>query len=254
MRPTGKTGMNMPSRAAVSEQLQFRDYFKVASLPTPPKTFGWWSAVPESSWGMLGNDQYGDCVVARSMHAVKYRNAVQTRTVDFSTADALDDYYAVNGTTADNGTDPLAMEKYLQVTGVRDMTNTRHKIDGSVVLRTGYPSDLFLAMWLFDGCSIPVDLPNSAEDQFANGQPWTVVAGATSVGGHDVMGLGVNSSGNIVCVTWGGLQAMTIEWFNKYNDLLICDFSLEALDAKGLSSRGYDKAALVADMAQIAQT
>jgi hypothetical protein len=68
------------------------------------------------------------------------------------------------------------------------------------------------------------------------------------------MGLGANSSGDIVCVTWGGLQAMTVEWFNKYNDILICDFSLEALDAKGLSSRGYDRASLVADMAQIART
>jgi hypothetical protein len=251
-RPTGKLGMNMPSRAAVSEQLQFRDYFTASELPTPPKHFGWWSAVPEASWGMLGNDQYGDCVIARSMHAVKYRNAVQARTVDFSTQDALDDYYAVNGTTEDNGTDPLAMEKYLQSTGVRDTTNARHKIDGSVVLQTGDVSDLMLAMFLFDGCSICLNLPDSAETQFANGEPWSVVAGATIIGGHDVMGMCPNSNGHIVCVTWGGIQAMTPEWFRTYNNLLICDFSLEALDAKGLSSRGYDKSALIADMADIA--
>jgi hypothetical protein len=243
--------MNLPSRSAVSEQLQFRDYFKISNLPTPPKTFGFWSAIPESSWGMLGNDRYGNCVVARSMHAVKYRNAIQGRVVNFSPLDALDDYYAVNDTTADNGTDPLTMEKYLQTTGVRDTTNTRHQIDGSVVLQTGNVAELMLALWLFDGCSICVDLPSSAPNQFAAGQPWSVVSGDTDLGGHDIMGMAPNSPGNIVCVTWGGLQAMTPEWFAKYNNLLIADFSLEALDAKGLSSRGYNKDALVADMAQL---
>jgi hypothetical protein len=246
--------MNLPSRIDISSQLQFRDYFTAAELPQPPRVFGWWSAVPEATWGMLGNDRLGDCVVARSMHAVKYRNAIHGRVVEFTALDAQDDYFAVNNTTSDNGTDPLVMEKYLQTTGVRDAQAVRHKIDGSIVLKTGNISELMLAMWLFDGCSICVDLPDSADGQFGNGQPWTVVAGAQSVGGHDVMGLGANSAGNIVCVTWGGLQAMTQNWFQRYNNLLICDFSLEALDAKGLSSRGYDKVALTADMAEIAKT
>lgn len=258
MRQAGKKGMIMPSRAAISGHLQFRSYFKAIELPQPPKSFGWWSAVPDGSWGMCANDQVGDCVIASGDHRSVYWNAAQGRKVNFTDANAIADYSAITGyvpgdDSTDQGTDPLQAAKYFQSTGVVDAAGARHKVNGSVVLQTGDLTELALALWLFDGCSICVDLPQSAEDQFGAGQVWTLVPGSPSVGGHDVMGMGINSAGNIVVVTWGGLQAMTPDWFRSQNNLLICYLSLDALDAKGLSKRGYAKDALAEDLAAVSK-
>lgn len=257
-RTPGKTGCILPTRAAVSETLKFRDYFKVSNLPQPPKHFGWWDAVLTNAWGMLGNDSVGDCVVARAMHQVIYWNAAQKRTVNFTDANAIAAYSDITGyipgqADTDQGTDPLTAAKYAQDTGFADAAGVTHKIAGSVTLQTSDLAELALALWLFDGCSICVDLPKSAEDQFSHGQPWSLVPGSPSLGGHDTMGMGINSAGNIVIVTWGALQAIEPAWFKAQNNLLLCYLSLEALDAKGLSRRGYDKDALTADLAEVAQ-
>ena len=256
-RAPGKTGCLLPSRTDVAgRSLRFGDYFHAANLPQPPRHFGWWSAVPESQWGMLANDQVGDCVIARGMHQSIYWNAAQDRKVSFTDANALADYSAITGYVAgddstDQGTDPLAAARYAQETGYVDAAGARHQVAGSVTLQTSSFAELALALWLFDGASICVDLPKSAEDQFSAGVPWSLVPNSPSLGGHDTMGMGINSSGNVVIVTWGALQAIEPSWFAARNNLLLCFISLEALDSKGFSRRGFDKDALISDLGQL---
>ena len=43
-------------------KLKFSSYINTNQLPTPPASFGHENLI--QSWGMLGNDQYGDCVWA----------------------------------------------------------------------------------------------------------------------------------------------------------------------------------------------
>ena len=44
--------------------LLFAKYAKPANLPTPPAHFGHETLFPPKAWGMLGNDEWGDCALA----------------------------------------------------------------------------------------------------------------------------------------------------------------------------------------------
>ena len=60
-----------------------------------------------------------------------------------------------------------------------------------------------------------VALPSVAEQQFAEGQPWSVVPGATIAGGHCVVGVGYVSQ-FLTVVTWGKTQKVTWDWWQTY--------------------------------------
>ena len=92
-----------------------------------------------------------------------------------------------------------------------------------------------------------MNLPSNAIDQFKAAEPWSIVAGAGSAGGHYVPVVGRNSLGNFLCVTWGRLQAITPAWLAQNMDEGVAYLSLERLTAKGLSPQGYDAATLKSD-------
>ncbi len=60
-----------------------------------------------------------------------------------------------------------------------------------------------------------VALPSVAEDQFDNGQPWSVVPGATIAGGHCIVGVGYDPQ-YLTVVTWGKTQKVTWDWWATY--------------------------------------
>jgi hypothetical protein len=94
--------------------------------------------------------------------------------------------------------------------------------------------------------------PKSAEKQFTNQQPWDVVPGARQAGGHYVPVFDRNSVGNILCVTWGRLQAVTPNFVREYNDEILVYLSLEWLDRNTMiSPDNFDRAALVRDLAAL---
>ena len=249
IRKAGKLGKRPVNVAARRQMARFGDFFNAAKLPTPPALFGNPGLV--SDWGMLANDSVGDCVIAGAMHQVMYWNALMGNgTPRFTDADAIDDYSGATGYVPDNpltdqGTDMSAFPNYWKNPGLRDAIPNRHVIvDANVSLKVGDWNELLLAAYLFDGVGIGVNLPQSAEDQFNNGQPWTVVSGSSVIGGHYVFGIGPQSPGNVTIVTWGATVPMTRAWYEEYNDETNAYISLEMLNAKGLSAEGYDRAGL----------
>lgn len=42
--------------------------YLTTALPAPPASSDWLSPVPATDWGMLGNDQWGDCTCAGVAH------------------------------------------------------------------------------------------------------------------------------------------------------------------------------------------
>ncbi len=89
-------------------------------------------------------------------------------------------------------------------------------------------ADVRAAIYLLRGLNCGIMLPKSAQGQFSEGKPWSVVAGPDgavgSWGGHCVY-VGAYSPEGLTCVTWGKKQVMTWEFWNRY-----CDESFAIVD------------------------
>jgi hypothetical protein len=244
-----KLGKRPARPGAVS--LKFADVFNIATLPVPPLVFGHESFIPGNSWGMLANDRWGDCVFAGAAHeTMTFTAEGSDHPAIFTSAGVLSDYSAVTGfdpsnPASDQGTDVQAAAAYRQKMGVIDANGVRHKIDAYADIAVGNLDQLATAIYIFGAAGVGVALPSSAEDQFNQSRPWSIVSGDTNVGGHYVPFVGRNSAGNFIGVTWGRLQAAEPDWLKEYMDEGICYLSVEILKATTkLSPEGYNLDAL----------
>ena len=251
--PKFKLGKTKARPGAV--KLKLAKYVVKAELPTPPKVFGDQGLVT-ASWGMLGNDNYGDCVWAGAAHETMLWNKEANRVVSFATKGVLSDYSRVTGfdpkdaEDTDNGTDMQVAASYRRKTGVKDATGKRHKIAAYLALKPGDYNQLVLAMYLFGAVGIGIKFPDSAMTQFNQGKPWSVVAGPAPKDGHYIPGFGRDKKGNIIVVTWGKIQLMTPGFYRKYCDEVVAYISTEAL-TNGASRNGLKIDQLQADLKAI---
>ena len=228
---------------------QFAD---LSALPTPPPKFGHFGAF--NSWGMLGNDRYGDCVFAGAAHETMLWNAEAGKAVSFTDKAVLSDYGAVTGfnpndPNTDRGTDMQVAASYRRKAGVVDGSGARHKVAAYLAITPGNKTELKQAIYLFSNVGIGIQFPASAMTQFNAGKPWTVVKGSPIDGGHYIPAIGYDSR-YIYIVTWGKVQKMSWGFFAKYCDEAVCYLSAEMLTG-GKSLEGFDAAQLQADLAQL---
>jgi hypothetical protein len=238
------------------KDLLYRNY-RGTNLPPIPASFGHQNLV--SNWGMLGNDTVGDCVIAGADHAIMLWTAEGTGApVAFTTANALADYSAITGynpndPNSNQGTDIRTALQYQQTTGMINAPGKRHKIGAFLALDQTNFNEVLEALYLFSVVKIGIMLPESAQQQFANGQPWTVVAGSPIEGGHDVELTGFDGTW-LKLVTWGVGWEMSVEFFKAYCDEAWVALSEEFLNGKGVSPEGFDLTQLQADLTAIADT
>jgi len=226
-------------------------YLRKLELPTPPKVFGHQGLIG-AKWGMLGNDDYGDCVWAGAAHETMLWNKEAAKTASFNNKSVLSDYSAVTGfkpsdPNTDQGTDMQVAASYRRKKGVLDAAGKRHKIGAYLALKPGDIDQLALAIYLFGATGIGIKFPGSAMDQFKAGKPWSVVPGAKIEGGHYIPGLGRDKNGNIVIVTWGKIQLMTPAFYEKYCDEVVAYVSKECLRGDK-SLEGFDYSQLFGDL------
>jgi len=226
----------LPARpGAIS--LKFADVFNAAKLPTPPRSFGHETLMPNGDWFTLGNTEFGNCVFAGAAHEhMLWTMAGGSPRAKFTTKDVLSDYSAVTGfdptkPETDQGTDMQTAAAYRQKIGIIDAAGVRHKIAAYSNLAAGNLDQLALAAWLFDAVGVGVQCPSSMSDQFDASVPWSVVDGDSIVGGHYIPCVGRNSNGNLLFLSWGKLHAATPEWVSKYMDEGVAYLSLEIINA-----------------------
>lgn len=229
-----------------SVKFKLTDY--ATTLPTPPKSFGHQKLV--SDWGMLGNDQYGDCVWAGAGHETMLWNKEANKDVIITTADSLSDYSVVTGfnpndPNTDQGTDMQVAASYRRKTGVRAAVG-RHKVGAYLAIKLGDVNELKTAIYLFSGVGIGFNFPDYAMDEFNTGQSWHLKSGGTIEGGHYVPAVGY-SSRYIYVISWGKVVKMTWGFYKKYCDEAICYLSEDFL-TNGVSLEGFNVIALRADL------
>lgn len=224
--------------------LLFSHFETTVPIPKAKVGFGHYALVGQA-WGMLGNDEYGDCVWAAADHGTMLWNAVAGRQVEFTPINALADYTAVTGfdpkhPNTDQGTNMRDAFNYRRNTGVVDALQQRHKIDAYCALEPGDWNQLLQGLEVFDLVEIGFRFPDYAMAQFNQGKPWSVMSGHHNIdGGHDVIVVGRPLLNSLLVVTWGKLQLMTRAFFTKYCDEGYGILSEEQLTA-GKTPEGFD--------------
>jgi hypothetical protein len=241
-----------------SRDLLFSTYLDATKLPAVPAQFGHEALFGPKAWGMLGNDEWGDCAWAGPAHETMLLSKEGGKPASFTTAGVLSDYAAGTGfnpkagppgsNPTDNGSNVRDVLKYRRKTGIIDAAEKRHKIGAFVKLEPKSLTHVYLAMYLFQTVGIGIKFPGTAMEQFNEGKPWSVVPGAQIEGGHYVCCVGKRA--NIDIVTWGALQQMTVEFFETYCDEAWAYISTEDLN-KGEDPDGFALAQLRADLAAV---
>jgi hypothetical protein len=197
-----------------------------------------------ADWRMMLNDTYGDCTIAGVGHALEAWNA-QTGEHDPIPSDPTirSTYFALTG-----GQDSGCVEA--------DVLQTWHRkglfgatIAGYAPVPTSNVEGFQQAVAYYGGAYLGVALPESAQEQFAAGEHWTVVPGSPIEGGHCILAVGYDQHA-AQCVTWGAVVNVSYPWLAKYLTETWAILSHEFVEAPADKLR-LDLKSLQADLAAL---
>jgi hypothetical protein len=224
-----------------------RDY--LPTLPDLPPSVNWGTKV--INFGMLGNDTVGDCTIAGAGHAEVTWTANASVEFDPSTEQIIDDYSAITGydpedPSTDQGANMLDVLKYWRQTGI-----VGQQITAFMSVDWKNQQEVMASVFLFGCCYIGVNLPQSAEDAFNAGQPWTDVTDQDILGGHCVLIVGYDPKG-VWLVTWAKLVYASWAWLDTYCEEAYCPYSrADWIESQGECPAGFDDDQLEADLASL---
>ena len=192
-------------------------------------------------WGMLGNDQYGDCTFAGYIHLVMAVAALLGITITAPEAAAVVKAYL----TFTHGVDSGAVEDSVLNLGYRK------GICGFELL--GYATgDEGLEQMLqvtntFGASYLGVTLTAQDQQNFADGKPWSLGSDKTIIGGHCVPNIEYDKpTGMAKVVTWGAEQLVEFEWLEARMSEFHAAIPEQVKTAGSLD--GVDEPALVDDL------
>lgn len=195
--------------------LQMAAYLR-RKLPSAPLRQDWTVGMT-SWWGMMLNNQLGDCTIAAAGHLIMEWTANLNQEIVLADDTILKAYEAVSGYDPasganDNGAVELDVLKYWRSTGIGG-----HTIEAFASVDPGNWEHIKWSVFLFGGAYIGLALPLSAQNQ----QVWDVTNGPGSEpgswGGHAVPVVAYDETG-LYCVTWGSVLRMTWQFWSEYCD------------------------------------
>jgi hypothetical protein len=214
--------------------------YATGPLPTPPRTV----EVPAGSYPIDGNDTYGDCTIAGVAHLI---TAWNTESHEHDTIPGeqtvVEEYFKLTG-GQDTGLNEAEVLKTWQTKGLFG-----EKIAGYAPVNPRDLLQLHQAVAFYGGCYLGIECPASAQEQFANGEPWTY-EGSEVEGGHCVVALGYGPNGGLHCATWGGIAVLEASFLAHYLEEAWCILPHQLVEAKG-DALGVDLQALELDLARV---
>jgi len=231
--------------------LMFGKYL-LPSLPPNPPAADYSKAV--SKWGMMGNDQYGDCTCAAAGHMVLEWTANNGKALVISDSDILKAYNHFAHGNADAGANMLQVLRYWRKTGIGG-----DKISAFAALAARNLEQVKSSVELFGSCYIGVALPDFAVP--ATGDflsiPWVLPASGpvgdaapNPSNGHCIPAVGYDAS-NLYIVTWGAVKSMSWGFYQAYMDEAYAVLSADWLGSGAAAPNGFDLAALKKDLSAL---
>jgi len=237
----------LPVRTDV-RTLSLARYVDSARLPSPPDAFDETSGV--GGWPMYANDRIGDCTTAAAAHMIEAWSAAgrgqAIELPESAVLDAFDHVKLADPLTGEEGAVELDVLRYWRASGIGG-----HRIGAYARVAVHDPQLVRTAAWLFGGLYIGLQMPMTARAQQV--WDWTgSLAGPArpgSWGGHAVDVVRYDKK-SLTVVTWGRLQELTWNFWDRYCDEAYCILSDDFLE-KGNAPNGFDLAALEADLALV---
>lgn len=230
--------------------------YMTTELPAPPPAFDLTSKV--SAWGMMENQDIGDCTCAAAGHLIMEWTAnAGKKMVTPTDKQIVDAYSAITGYNPktganDNGAVEIDVLNFWRQSGIAG-----HKISAYMALEPSNHNHIMDSVYIFEGCYIGVQLPVSAKDQIKNHQPWSVPPGGAigdgkpgSWGGHAVPVVAYDSRG-VTVVTWGATQMMTWSFWEAYCEEAYAILSADYLTGKKTTPQGFSLQQLQEDLANL---
>lgn len=233
--------------------LRLARYVNRAALPPAPVSVDWTKGI--TNWGMMLNDQLGDCTIAGAAHAIQVWSANLGTELTVSDADVekayelWDGYDPANPEATDQGGVELdVLNKW------RQNTLAGHGLLGYADPDVSDLEEVRMAISLFGGVYIGLNLPLTAQDQDmwdvdTNGQDQLKRAPG-SWGGHCVFVCGYDAA-SFTCLTWGAPKKMTVRFWVAYCDEAHALFGSDWLGANQVSPGGLDRGQLLQDLQQV---
>lgn len=210
-----------------------------------------------SDWQMALNDSLGDCTIAGACHMFAAM-AVYAGSPEplFSDEEITTAYSAVSGYVpgdpgTDNGADMQTVLEYLRATGLTDETGKTHKVAGYAAFGN-CADEILLAQVLevFGSVYVGVNLPESAQSEFSDGEPWDWQPSSPIEGGHCIalQRRTVGGIGVLGYVTWGSTTKATRGFQRHYAEEAWAVVGADWLEANGDSISGLDLGQLLSDL------
>jgi hypothetical protein len=188
--------------------LQAALFMNAAELPTPQPS-DWTKEV--SNWPMMGNDRYGDCVMAMQGHGIQLATQYGTGTmVTPPDSEIVTDYFNETGgrDIGLNTPDSLDLLHKRPISG--------QSIDGYGQINHQNKSIVALSCQIFGGVPFDVDLPDNFQTEINAHRPWADTSLPPNPNnGHSILAAGVQVTGPIF-ITWGMVVPATWAWTFKY--------------------------------------
>jgi len=228
--------------------------YLLSPLPAPPPASDRTAQIPVDGWGAMLNLDEGDCTIAGQGHSILGLSATARGTpIVVPDADIQAAYVALTGydpaTGAnDNGCLITDVMEYRRTVGIGG-----YKISAWAAFPCASITAIQQAVDLFGGAMIGMSVPQSAEDQFNAGQPWSVPWFSSIIGRHCVW-IAAYDANYLYPITWGTAQPMEYPFCQKYVDesyVVIDPFWFAS--GTSLDPTGLNLAQLTSDQAALAQ-
>ena len=185
------------------QHFRLSNYLK-AGLPAAPTSSDFTPKGGSVLRDVLGNDQYGCCVLSGGGHLVGTETGNAGALFPVTTAEVLAQYTAITGfnpndPSTDQGTNISDALTYWKTKGTVNGT----KILGSLSVDPTNKAEVQAAMWLFENLIFGVALPDAYVTPFPNADGFVWDVGTPNPNnGHCFLGVGHTTAG-IMIDTWG---------------------------------------------------
>jgi hypothetical protein len=214
--------------------------YATGKLPTPPRTV----EVPKSPYPIDCNDKIGDCTIAGVDHLIRaWDTEFSEHDPPPIEAEIETEYFKLTG-GEDTGLNEAEVLKTWQTSGLFG-----EKIAAYAPVNPKDLLELHQAVAFYGGCYLGIECPASAQEQFANNEPWTYT-GSEVEGGHCVVALGYGPNGGLHCATWGGIAVLEASFLAHYLDEAWVVLSHQLVEAKK-DQLGLDLKTLEADLKKV---
>jgi hypothetical protein len=235
------------------------DLAAAATLPAPPDAVNFYAGIGD--WGMLGNDQYGDCVEACVGHATLQFTTYADDPKVPTEVEALKLYTEVTGFNAadpstDNGTVIMGPGSMMTYWSQRGATFGGQKSIAAAFAQVKLDDT---ALWLrqaihyFGGVMVGINLPENVVAGDTVPYLWDDATGPIA-GGHCIWVDGYETLADGLCfdlVSWGARYRVTLPFLRATLEEAVVIYDRDSLDKRGVNPDDFNPTELLAAMAAI---